>query len=183
MQNLFSSTFGQVIRKEKDMSVMPKAFLDSGKNLFLLPGQIACVQQETLITTVLGSCVAVVLHDPLTKIGGMNHFLLPETPNNEIATARYGNFAIPKLIDEIERLGGDRFQLQAKVFGAASVISNNPIGESIGRRNQEIALKILRDSGISIIRKDLGGVRSRKITFNTATFEILVKYNGERESA
>lgn len=155
----------------------PKSFFEQSGKFFLLPGQMVVADKETLISTLLGSCVAVCLHDPLTKIGGMNHYLLPEVLGNEKPSPRYGAFAIPELIKEMDRKGADIYQLQAKVFGGASVVADNKIGESIGRRNIELAEELLKKNGIWIVRKDVSGNRSRKITFDTSTFEVHVTYN------
>ncbi|MGZ5278692.1 MAG: chemotaxis protein CheD [Pseudobdellovibrionaceae bacterium] len=155
----------------------PKGFFDQKTKLFLMPGKIVVADQETLISTLLGSCVAVCLHDPLTKIGGMNHYLLPEVLNNEKPSPRYGVFAIPELIREMDKKGADIYQLQAKVFGGGNVLVDNKLGQSIGIRNIEIAEKTLKEHGIWIVRKDVGGIRGRKITFDTTTFEVLVSYN------
>ena len=159
----------------------PRSFFDQRKKLFLLPGQIVVAEQETLISTLLGSCVAVCLHDPLTKIGGMNHYLLPEVTGTEKPSPRYGVFAIPELIKELDKKGADIYQLQAKIFGGGNVLAENKIGESIGRRNIEIAEKMLKENGIWVVRKDVGGDRGRKITFDTTTFEVHVSYNSSND--
>ena len=160
----------------------PTEALAKAEKFFLLPGKVQCSEKEMIITTLLGSCVAVALHDPLTKIGGLNHYLLPEVLKGETPSPRYGSFAIQDLIDHLEKLGADRLQLQAKIFGGANVLANNSIGESIGKRNIEIAQKMLKEMGIPVVRKDLGGERGRKIIFNTASFEVLVEYNGEERN-
>ncbi len=159
----------------------PRNFFDQKTKLFLMPGKIVVADQETLISTLLGSCVAVCLHDPLTKIGGMNHYLLPEVLNNEKPSPRYGAFAIPELIREMEKKGADIYQLQAKVFGGGNVLVDNKLGQSIGQRNIQIAEKMLKEAGIWIVRKDVAGERGRKITFDTTTFEVLVSYNSSDE--
>jgi two-component system chemotaxis response regulator CheB len=159
----------------------PRDFFDQKTKLFLMPGKIIVAEQETLISTLLGSCVAVCLHDPLTKIGGMNHYLLPEVLNNEKPSPRYGVFAIPELIREMEKKGADIYQLQAKVFGGGNVLVDNKIGHSIGQRNIQIAEKMLKEHGIWIVRKDVAGERGRKITFDTTTFEVLVSYNSSND--
>jgi two-component system chemotaxis response regulator CheB len=155
----------------------PRGFFDQKKKMYLLPGQIMVADAETLISTLLGSCVAVCLHDPLTKIGGMNHYLLPEVTNGEKPSPRYGVFAIPQLIEELDRKGADIYQLQAKIFGGGNVIANNKLGQEIGIRNIAIAEKMLKERGIWVVRKDVGGERGRRITFDTTTFEVLVHYN------
>lgn len=162
------------IPKPRALDEQPKA------KVFLLPGQIVTAE-DTLISTLLGSCVAVCLHDPLTKIGGMNHYLLPEVLGNEKPSPRYGVFAIPELIKMMEKKGADIYQLQAKIFGGGNVIQDNRIGESIGKRNIEIAEQLLKKNGIWVVRRDVGGERGRKIMFDTSTFEVLVTYNAERE--
>lgn len=160
----------------------PKSFFSEKTKLFLLPGQIVVAEKETLISTLLGSCVAICLHDPLTKIGGMNHYLLPDMLGGEKPSPRYGTFAIPALIKEMGRRGADTDQLQAKVFGGGNVIADNRIGETIGKRNIELAEKLLKENGIWIVRKDVAGERGRKITFDTTTFEVLVSYNSSDET-
>lgn len=163
----------------------PKKFFDQKNKLFLMPGQIIVAEQDTLISTLLGSCVAVCLHDPLTKIGGMNHYLLPEILGNELPSARYGSHAIDLLIKEMDRRGADVYQLQAKIFGGGNVVADNKIGQSIGVRNVQTAERILKERGIWVVRKDVGGERGRKITLNTTTFEVVVQYNHDdkKESA
>jgi chemotaxis receptor (MCP) glutamine deamidase CheD len=121
--------------------------------------------------------VAVCLHCPLTKIGGMNHYLLPDVTAGEKASPRYGSAAIQQLIEDMEKKGADRFQLQAKIFGGAAVLTDNRIGFSIGQRNIEVAEKMLKEAGIWVVRKDVGGERGRRITFDTTTFEVMVQYN------
>ena len=159
----------------------PRSFFEQRSRLFLLPGQTVVAEKETLISTLLGSCVAVCLHDPLTKIGGMNHYLLPEVLGKEKPSPRYGMFAIPELIRQMERQGADIDQLQAKIFGGANVNLNNHIGASIGKRNIELAEKYLKEHGIWVVRKDVGGERGRKITFDTTTFEVMVSYHSSKD--
>jgi two-component system, chemotaxis family, protein-glutamate methylesterase/glutaminase len=163
----------------------PRDFFDKKNKIFLMPGKLVVAESETLISTLLGSCVAVCLHDPLTKIGGMNHYLLPEVLGSEPPSPRYGVFAIPELIREMDKKGADIYQLQAKVFGGGNVLVDNKLGQSIGLRNIAMAEKTLKDAGIWVVRKDVGGERGRKITFDTTTFEVLVSYNssGEKKTA
>ena len=71
------------------------------KTHYLFPGKLAAFKEECVITTLLGSCVAVALHDPDSKVGGLNHYLLPEVMPGEVPNPRYGNFAIPELVSEI----------------------------------------------------------------------------------
>ena len=143
------------------------------KTFFLYPGKLAAFKEETLITTLLGSCVAVALYDPTTKIGGLNHYLLPEPTHGENQSPRYGSYAIPTLIEELVKLGANPDKLQAKIYGGGNVINiTHQIGEGIGRRNIELAEKTLKSMKIAIIDKNVGGESARTIKLNTLTFEL-----------
>lgn len=139
---------------------------------YLFPGKIAAFKEETVISTLLGSCVAVALHDPTTGIGGLNHYLLPDGVPDERANTRYGIHAIPMLVDECVRLGANRSKLQAKVYGGGNVISVSQLGDSIGKRNIELAEQMLKDLSIPIVEKNVAGESARTIKLNTATFAV-----------
>ena len=140
---------------------------------YLFPGKFAAFKEETVISTLLGSCVAVAIHDPTTQIGGLNHYLLPEGMPDERPNARYAASAIPMLIDECVRLGANRAKLQAKIYGGANVISVSNLGDGIGKRNIEVAEKMLRDMGIPIIEKNVAGESARTIKVNTSNFNVV----------
>lgn len=148
---------------------------------YLFPGKIAAYKEETIISTLLGSCVAVAIHDPTTGIGGLNHYLLPEGLPEERANTRYAINAIPMLVEECIRLGANRNKLQAKVYGGANVISVSQLGDGIGKRNIEVAEKMLRELGIPVVEKNLGGESARTIKLNTATFHVL--HNSTKDPA
>lgn len=133
-------------------------------HLYLHAGQLAAVASPTVITTVLGSCVAVCLHDPAARVGGMNHFLLPHHVERE-RTARFGTVAVPQLVEAVVRAGASRGALRAKVFGGASVIASLRAGGSLGEENAALALWLLRDAGIPVVDRDVGGTRGRKVVF------------------
>ncbi|MBV2168550.1 MAG: response regulator, partial [Bdellovibrio sp.] len=148
---------------------------------YLFPGKIAAFKEETVISTLLGSCFAVALHDPTTKVGGLNHYLLPEGMPGERENMRYGAHAIPALIEECVRLGANRQKLQAKIYGGGNVISVSHLGDSIGKRNIETAEQMLGDLGIPILEKNVAGEAARTIKLNTATFDVL--HNSSKESS
>ena len=145
---------------------------------YLYPGKMAAFKEETIISTLLGSCVAVAIHDPTTKIGGLNHYLLPEGLPNEALNTRYGTFAIPALIDECVRLGANRSRLQAKIYGGANVISVSSLGDGIGKRNIEVAETLLREMNIPILERNVAGEYARTIKLNTSNFDILYNSAG-----
>lgn len=147
---------------------------------YLYPGKFAAFKEETVISTLLGSCVAVAIHDPSTGIGGLNHYLLPEGLPNEALNPRYGVFAIPALIDECVKLGANRNKLQAKIYGGANVISVSSLGDGIGKRNIEIAENMLKELRIPILERNLAGEHARTIKLNTSSFSVL--HNSSKES-
>ncbi|WP_413583449.1 chemotaxis protein CheB [Bdellovibrio sp. HCB288] len=149
---------------------------------YLYPGKYAAFKEETIISTLLGSCVAVAIFDPTTKIGGLNHYLLPEAQSGERANSRYGNFAIQMLVDDCLRLGANRSQLKAKIYGGGNVISVSSLGDAIGSRNIEFAESTLRQMGIPIVERNVGGESARTIKFNTATSDVLHNQTKEGSS-
>jgi chemotaxis protein CheD len=133
--------------------------------------------QPVVIETLLGSCVAVCLHDPIERVGGMNHILLPGRADFSKfdAVSRYGVNAIELLINKIMALGGRRQSLTAKVFGGAHVVPCISKVNGMGRRNAGFALEFLKFEGIPVLSKDLGGDQARRIYLHTDTGEVLLK--------
>lgn len=132
--------------------------------VYLHAGQLASSSAPTAITTVLGSCVSVCLHDPSTGVGGMNHFLLPHPVGRE-HSPRFGNVAVPQLVDAVLREGAARASLVAKVFGGASVIGAFRGARNLGAENVELALRLLDEARIPVLDRDVGGARGRKVVF------------------
>lgn len=133
---------------------------------FLYPGQLFVSREPTVITTILGSCAALCLWDSNKKIGGMNHYLLPEGEGTGPNRLRYGNAANPALLNELLALGCDLKNLQAKVFGGSSAFAANPL-QSVGTRNVDLAEEFLRHGGIRLVAKDVSGKYGRKLIFHT----------------
>ena len=132
--------------------------------------------EECLITTVLGSCIAVCLWDPVSGIGGMNHYMLPLWNGEGLSSPRYGNIAIPKLMEKITDLGCEKINLKAKVFGGAEMLSYiNKDTIRVGNQNVILAEDLLLREGIPIISMDAGGNYGRRIEFNTKTGIVTVR--------
>ncbi|MBF0564056.1 MAG: chemotaxis protein CheD [Nitrospirae bacterium] len=142
---------------------------------FLYPGTIYAERHVATITTILGSCISVCLWDPVLKIGGMNHYLLPLWNGEGLPSPKYGNIAITKLIEKVLSFGSNKRSLKAKVFGGASIMQQTSGLLNVGERNIIIAEDVLADEGISIISSDVGGPLGRKIIFKTDTGGVLVK--------
>jgi len=147
---------------------------------FLYPGGLFVAKEPYLVTTILGSCVAVCIWDPVSHIGGINHFMLPLWNGQGLASPRYGNIAIEKLIEKIELLGASSYHLKAKIFGGAEVIANSTNQFKIGERNCLVARSIIAEHNIPIISSSVGGFQGRKIIFNTFTGEVMQRYVGKQ---
>jgi chemotaxis protein CheD len=131
------------------------------------------------MTTVLGSCVAACIHDPLFKIGGMIYFLLPESSSLSamvppVESMRYGSFAMDTLINDTLKLGAVRANLVAKVFGGRHVMQDMKILR-VGSRNAKFVVNYLNDKGIKILEEDMEDVHPRKIYFSPVTGKVMVK--------
>ena len=145
----------------------------------LLPSEYYVTQDDTALTTVLGSCVAACLHDPDAGVAGMNHFMLPaeaadEAPRRHADAMRYGEYAMDVLLRELVRLGARRERLRAKVFGGGAVLSNMTT-LNIGERNADFVLRYLREQGIAVAAQDLRGPHARRVCFLPATGKAVVR--------
>lgn len=139
----------------------------------LLPTQYLVVDDGTALVTVLGSCIAACVRDPLLQLGGMNHFMLPEGNAGDGAPARYGSYAMEMLINELLKRGASRRRLEAKVFGGANVLkgfTSNPVGT----RNAEFVLAYLQAEQIPVVAEDLRGIHPRKVWFFPETGRVMV---------
>lgn len=136
----------------------------------------ACKNGEVLLT-VLGSCVAACLFDPVSGIGGMNHILLPGKAdlNHFDLPARYGVNAMETLINKMMRMGADRKRIVAKIFGGAHVIPTISREFGMGRRNAQFVEEFLQKESIPLVNSDIGGTDTRKIFFRSNTGEVFLK--------
>lgn len=131
--------------------------------LHVVQGEYAVVTEAgVVLTTILGSCVATCMWDPVAQIGGMNHFLLPGDDDTSGDSMKYGVNAMELLINGLLQKGAHRPRLQAKLFGGAHVIQNL---SDIGAKNAAFAHKFLRLEGIPCAAESLGGDRARRIRF------------------
>jgi chemotaxis protein CheD len=119
---------------------------------------------DVVMVTVLGSCVAACLFDPVRKMGGMNHFLLPDDPGSR--DIRHASAAMEVLINSLLKRGARRERLVAKLFGGGRMLKGLP---DIGRRNGEAALNFLKGEGIPVEAQSLGGNQARRVRFWPAT--------------
>ena len=140
----------------------------------VLPGEFFVHDEDILIMTTLGSCIAACLWDRERRVGGINHFLLPEAGGGADSSGRYGAFAMDLLIGELVKRGATRSSMEAKVFGGGAVISGMHT-LNVGERNTAFVLNYLRTERITVVSKDVEGIHPRKVCFLPASGKAMVK--------
>ena len=137
----------------------------------ILPCEYFVYHEDILIMTTLGSCIAACLWDREAKVGGMNHFMLPE---GDAGSGRYGSYAMELLINEMMKQGATRATMEAKVFGGGQVVDGmNTM--NIGERNTAFVVDYLKTERIPIMSKDVLGIHPRKVCFLPASGKAMVK--------
>ena len=154
------------------------------------PGEYYATREDTIISTVLGSCVAVAIFDKAKGIGGLNHFMLPGDFGREAAergsvtnddlvrnpNAKYGMYAMELLINDLMKLGVKRADMRSKVFGGGAVLRfSDGSCSAIPASNVEFAFEYLREEGIPVLASDVGGKEPRKIFFYARSGKVLLK--------
>jgi chemotaxis receptor (MCP) glutamine deamidase CheD len=132
----------------------------------------------TLVRTTLGSCIAIALFDPVARVGGLNHFMLPEAAGVVTEPGRYGGYAMELLIGELQKIGGLRSRFLAKIFGGGHVLDTEPSEGSAPQRNISFARQFIEDEGFHITSLDVGGLLPRVVKFETTTGRAFVKRLG-----
>ena len=140
----------------------------------VLPGEFFVHDDDVLIMTTLGSCIAACLWDRERRIGGMNHFMLPDVGSGGDASGRYGSYAMELLINELVKRGATRSTMEAKVFGGGAVISGMT-SINVGERNTQFVLDYLKTERIAVVSKDVMDVYPRKVCFLPASGKAMVK--------
>lgn len=123
------------------------------------------------LSTVLGSCVATCLYDPVVELGGMNHFLLSEPPSSHggEVDVHYGVYLMEMLINEMLAYGGRKERLRAHLYGGANIRAGM---QRIGTANAEFARAFLDRERIELVREDLGGTNARRVDFRPASGQV-----------
>ena len=142
--------------------------------IFLPPGGICCPNEPAVVTTILGSCVAVCLWDKRQRIGGINHYLLPRC-GSAPPSPRYGDVAFSRLLLAMQRAGCQDEHLRAKVFGGAAVLPFGAHADTVGTQNVDVALEVLRAQGIPVVARRTGGRRGLFLRFHTALGRVMVR--------
>lgn len=149
----------------------PRLPLEQRRRIYV--GEVVASATPLLLQTLLGSCVAVCLRDPVACVGGMNHILLPGSSETDHHPSRRGVHAMELLINAVMKEGGDRRKLVAKVFGAGNVVASLQ-SPTIGEHNAAFVRQFLATEGIPIVAQRLGGLRPVQVTFRTDTGKAIV---------
>jgi len=154
------------------------------KHVTLEPGELFASREPVTISTLLGSCVAACLYDPVNKVVGMNHFLLSsrrysrDLPNFISEAGRYGIHAMELLINEMMRMGAERRRVCAKVFGGATILrQTGSVGNffCVGEVNCKFIKEFLAEERIPILAQELGGEKGRVIHFSNGDFAVYLR--------
>ena len=122
-------------------------------------------ETDVVLTTVLGSCIACCLYDPIARVGGMNHFLLaePSAGSGTVADQNYGIFLMELLINQMMTRGGVKSRMKAHIYGGGNMHAGMT---RIGDANARFALNFLVEEGIPVVRQDIGGESARRVDFD-----------------
>ncbi|HEY5513886.1 MAG TPA: chemotaxis protein CheD [Geomonas sp.] len=154
------------------------------KHVTLEPGELFASREPVTISTLLGSCVAACLYDPVNRVVGMNHFMLSsrrysrDLPIYVTEAGRYGIHAMELLINEMMRMGAERKRLCAKVFGGATILRHTgSVGNffCVGKVNCRFIKDFLEEERIPILAQELGGEKGRVIHFSNGDFAVYLR--------
>lgn len=147
----------------------------------ILPGEYYVSNQAESVCTTLGSCISACIRDTRWGIGGMNHFMLPSTDASEAdawksasvsSATRYGNYAMEHLINEILRNGGQRQNLEVKIFGGGRILESMT---DVGKRNINFVRDYLKTEGLQVVSEDVGEIFPRMVVYFPQTGKVRVK--------
>jgi chemotaxis protein CheD len=152
-------------------TLAPNLYFDREHNseaVKILPGEYYATMRDMLLVTTLGSCVCACIRDKISGIGGINHFMLPDSghdKDNPLGhSARYGAYAMEVLINQLIKMGAKRSNFEAKIFGGASVLRGFTVN-NVGESNSEIVLNYLKTENIKVVAQDLLDIYPRKVYF------------------
>jgi len=163
------------------MRVMP---FKSTRRIIIDPGEYYASREQVVISTLLGSCVAACLFDPVNHVFGMNHFLLAyhyhahSQPIIQSDEGRYGIYSMELLINAMMKLGANRENLKAKCFGGGNVLKLREDRENqstVGDVNVEFIKAFLANENIPILGQCLGGNHGRNVHFVGTDYSVYVK--------
>ncbi len=141
----------------------------------------ASVSPNVLTTLGLGSCLGIILYDPVKKVGGMAHIMLPDINSVRVRRnkAKFANSAIKEMIAKMRKLGARKSNLEGKIVGGAHMFTgvkiSNPSAFNVGERNILNARQALTDEKIKVVSEDVGGDYGRSIEFDLETGKVKIR--------
>ena len=142
--------------------------------LKVLPGEYLVTDEDVMLVTLLGSCVSACIRDAMAGVGGMNHFMLPDSECGEGGSARYGAYAMEMLINDLLKRGASRARLEAKVFGGGAVLASLS-SSNVGERNAAFVLEYLSAEGVAVLAQDLGDTCPRRVHYFPASGKVMLR--------
>lgn len=168
---------GNVLARMSGKNLITRSILSEKLEKELYAGEYFATKRPVILSTILGSCVAVSFYDHQVQAGGMNHILLPgwaQDPDKNGAS-RYAGNAIELLIQMMVNLGSRIGSMTARVYGGADMYNVGAQGQTVGSKNVESVLNLLAEEGIPVTEMDVGGRISRRVIFHADTGEIQLK--------
>ena len=147
-------------------------------NVYLIPGQLYASAAPCMITTLVGSCVAVTMWSPRLRVGGMNHYLLPRQARGAERSPRYGETALSMLLARMEVLGCRGPEIEARIYGGAAVLATLAAGVSLGEQNVVAAWQFTRQHALHVVDEQAGGKVARRIALDVQTGNVDVSTVG-----
>jgi chemotaxis receptor (MCP) glutamine deamidase CheD len=157
------------------LSKVKEKHLHALQNVTLHIGDLYVSKTPVKIKTILGSCISACLFDPVTRVGGMNHFLLPGDTEDPDLSTRYGVNAMEVLINEMMKCGARRPSIQAKIFGGGDIFRSGHPYMMVGAKNIKFVLGFLETESIPVVTSRIGGKQGVMVVFLPHTFEVFVK--------
>jgi chemotaxis receptor (MCP) glutamine deamidase CheD len=147
------------------------------KEVTIYIGGVHAAAGSEVVKTLLGSCISVCLYDPVARVGGMNHFMLPSGSGDGGAgdLTRFGVHAMDYLVGAMMKLGGDRRRFVAKCFGGAHVLNMRETAAGVPQQNIAFIRRFLSAEGFPLLAEDMGGYHPRHVRFYTASGRAQVK--------
>ncbi len=141
-------------------------------------GEMSVARDGDELRTLLGSCVGLALYDRRLKIGGLAHIVLPRARGQSDRPGKFVDTAIPKLVEDMEKLAGEPVKLTAKIAGGASMFAET-VAATVGRQNIAACEQLLASLGIPILAKHCGGTQGRRMLLNTSDGRVAIEIVGQ----
>ncbi|MFM7097543.1 MAG: chemotaxis protein CheD [Gemmataceae bacterium] len=148
---------------------------------FVNMGEIVLGNGEDRFSTILGSCIAIMMHDPSRKLGAMAHILLPhKRASGDDSIGKYADVAIPEMLEQLVKKGCAPRKIWAKLAGGAAMF-NASSSFLIGEKNLVAVREVLGKIPIPVLATHCGGTKGRRVLFHPGSGKIVIMINGESE--